>query len=58
MRDLAVGALATIVLARIEQGPDDADHGSRTLRWSNAGHPSPLLIHPDGHTELLDHPAV
>jgi len=56
MRDLAVGALATTVLAKVEQSPADAARGLRTLRWSNAGHPPPLLIHPDGHAELLQRP--
>ena len=51
MRDLDVGALATAVLARVE--PGQAGAGSRTLRWSNAGHPPPLLLHPTGTAELL-----
>jgi serine phosphatase RsbU (regulator of sigma subunit) len=46
---LDVAGLATIVLARIEQ---DAA-GTRLLRWSNAGHPPPVLLHPDGTTTLL-----
>ena len=35
-------------------GPDE-DTGAPTLqlRWSNAGHPPPLLINPDGTAELL-----
>ena len=57
MRDLGTGVLATAVLARVEPpGPDD-DTGAPTLqlRWSNAGHPPPLLINPDGTAELLGH---
>jgi len=57
MRDLATGALATTVLAKVEQGPDDAARGLRTLRWSNAGHPPPLLVRPDGRAELLTRPS-
>jgi PAS domain S-box-containing protein len=57
MRDLAVGALATAVLAKIEQEPADAAQGLRTLRWSNAGHLPPLLIHPGGRAELLTRPS-
>ncbi len=49
---LDVAGLATIVLARIEQ-PADAG-GMRILHWSNAGHPPPVLLHPDGSTTLLD----
>jgi serine phosphatase RsbU (regulator of sigma subunit) len=55
IRDLAVGSLATVVLARIE-GVDPGDGGacsSRRLRWSNAGHPPPLVIEADGSTRLL-----
>ena len=26
------------------------------LRWSNSGHPPPLLIRPDGEVVLLDEP--
>lgn len=57
MRDLATGALTTGVLAKVEQSPDDEARGLRTLRWSNAGHLPPLLVHPDGHAELLSRPA-
>jgi len=53
MRDLAVGSLVTAILAKVEQTPDEAAAGLRTLRWSNAGHPAPLLISPDGDAELL-----
>ena len=53
MHDLAVGALATAVLARVEQGPAEAERGERVLRWSNAGHPPPLLIEPGGRARLL-----
>ena len=49
MRDLAVGELATAVLARLEGGEEDG----YLVRWSNAGHLPPLLVHPDGRTELL-----
>ena len=61
LEDLAVGALATTVLARIDRSPDDGDgdgDGSpSTLRWSNAGHPPPLVLHPDGRAELLARPS-
>jgi serine phosphatase RsbU (regulator of sigma subunit) len=54
MCDLAVDTLATAVLATVEQGPDDAERGVRLLRWSNAGHPPPLLIAPDGAVTVLE----
>ncbi|WP_168220599.1 SpoIIE family protein phosphatase [Streptomyces sp. RFCAC02] len=43
-------SMATLVLARVEGPPD----GPWTLRWTNAGHPPPLLMTPDGHAEYLD----
>lgn len=52
IRDLRVDALATAVLVRVEPAP--AGNGWLTLRWSNAGHPPPLLIRADGSTRLLD----
>jgi serine phosphatase RsbU (regulator of sigma subunit) len=54
MRDLAVGTLATAVLATVEQTGDDADAGLRVLRWSNAGHPPPLLLEVDGTVTVLE----
>ena len=53
MRDLGVDALATAVLATVEQSPEQAQQGLRTVRWSNAGHPPPLLLHTDGRIEEL-----
>jgi serine phosphatase RsbU (regulator of sigma subunit) len=52
--DLAVETLATAVLATVEQGPEQAARGTRLLRWSNAGHPPPVLIGPDGTVSLLE----
>ena len=46
---LRTGALATATVARVD--PDG--HGGRALSWSNAGHPPPLLRHPDGRVEVL-----
>ena len=51
---LAVDCLATVVLARIERTPDVPVVGTRTLRWSNAGHPPPVLLHADGTSTVLD----
>ncbi|OMQ14907.1 hypothetical protein A7K94_0213230, partial [Modestobacter sp. VKM Ac-2676] len=49
---LGVDALATVVLGRVEC--DGA--GGRTFRWTNAGHPPPLLLQPDGRVEVLTPP--
>lgn len=51
MEDLGVDAIATIVYARVEA--DDGAAG-RTLRWTNAGHPPPLLVTAEGEVSLLD----
>ncbi|WP_432482845.1 SpoIIE family protein phosphatase [Kineococcus esterisolvens] len=68
LRGLDVGALATAVLVTIERVSTEQvsaqrfsveQHraqqaaGTHLLRWSNAGHPPPLLIHPEGVTEVL-----
>ena len=53
LRDLGVGALATCVLATLEQDEHDRAEGVRRLRWSSAGHLPPLVVHADGSAELL-----
>ncbi|MFI7545392.1 PP2C family protein-serine/threonine phosphatase [Actinoplanes sp. NPDC049599] len=50
LQGFAVDVFATVVLAQIER----AEHGTRRLRWSNAGHPPPVLIAPDGTVRLLE----
>lgn len=54
VRGLRVDTLATVVLARIEPDDDAAGDGSRLLRWTNAGHPPPVLLLADGSTRLLE----
>ncbi|MCW2681298.1 MAG: Sensor phosphatase [Frankiales bacterium] len=49
LRDLAVASLATAVFARLLPCAD----GTRLLRWSNAGHPPPLVLEPDGTVHVL-----
>ncbi|SDO61051.1 GAF domain-containing protein [Klenkia soli] len=56
MGALAIDTYATLVLGRIEQPAPAAASGMRRLRWTNAGHPPPLLLHPDGRVEVLDRP--
>lgn len=53
IRDLGVGALATVVLAKIDQNDVDRRAGVHRLCWSNAGHPPPLLLDRDGTARLL-----
>lgn len=54
MRGLQVETTATAVIARLEQAGSDRADGLRTLRWSNAGHPPPMALLPDGTVEVLD----
>ncbi|WP_130288957.1 SpoIIE family protein phosphatase [Pseudonocardia sediminis] len=51
VQGLDIAAMATAVYARLE--PAGAD-GSRVLRYSNAGHPVPLLRRPGGELVRLD----
>ena len=53
MADLHASTLATVLLARVEQSPEDEAAGLRRLRWSSAGHLPPVLLLADGTTELL-----
>lgn len=46
-------AMATAVAARIEQTDEQLERGERTLRFSRAGHLSPLLVDPDGGVHEL-----
>lgn len=48
---LGVDALSTVIVARIEQASDE--HEVRTLRWSSAGHPPPVVVRADGGVEML-----
>jgi serine phosphatase RsbU (regulator of sigma subunit) len=53
IRQLSVDTVATALYGRVEQPEDYAAHGLRLFRWSNAGHPPPLLVEPDGTARLL-----
>lgn len=51
---LAISTLATALIARLEQTPDQERLGLRTLRWSSAGHLPPIVQRAAGGTERLD----
>ncbi|MCW2581695.1 MAG: hypothetical protein JWQ53_485, partial [Klenkia sp.] len=51
LADLGTGVYATLVLACLDE-PDE--HDVRTVRWTNAGHPAPLVVRTDGRVEVLD----
>ncbi|MBB3086355.1 SpoIIE family protein phosphatase [Geodermatophilus sabuli] len=57
---LGIPTMATAAVARVEQTPEQRAAGLTSLRWSNAGHPPPLLLHPDGRVEelLADRPEL
>ena len=58
MELLQVQPLATALIARLEQTPEEFDRGVTRLAWANAGHPPLLVVHPDGRQQFLDsHPA-
>jgi PAS domain S-box-containing protein len=48
METLRTGTAATAVVARLDQTGDERGRGVTRLRWSNAGHPPPMVLCPDG----------
>ncbi|WP_299960486.1 SpoIIE family protein phosphatase [uncultured Modestobacter sp.] len=53
MATLMVATVATVAVARLEQTPDEESRGVTRVRWSNAGHPPPFVINPDGSVQPL-----
>src|SRR3954451_3144839 len=53
---LAVPALATALVCRVEQDAEEQAVGLRRLRWSTAGHPDPMLLFTDGTVVDLSAP--
>ncbi|MGY1916887.1 PP2C family protein-serine/threonine phosphatase [Blastococcus sp. SYSU DS0973] len=45
---LRLNTYATAALARFEQTKAEKERGITRMRWASAGHPPPLIIHPDG----------
>jgi serine phosphatase RsbU (regulator of sigma subunit) len=44
---------ATALVARVQRFRPDRPAVDRALLWSSAGHPPPLLLHPDGTVDVL-----
>ena len=56
LSETGITTLATALVARVEEPPAAVPGACRLLRWSNAGHPPPLLLGPDGTASLLERP--
>ncbi|MGY1709361.1 SpoIIE family protein phosphatase [Geodermatophilus sp. SYSU D00758] len=50
---LGQDVFATALVARVERFSPDQPARDRALTWSSAGHPPPLLLHPDGTVDVL-----
>ncbi|WP_336029203.1 SpoIIE family protein phosphatase [Geodermatophilus sp. FMUSA9-8] len=50
---LDVATLATAAVARLEQTADERARGVTRVRWANAGHPPPFVVHRDGTVAAL-----
>ena len=50
--------MATVLVGRLEQDPDDALAGRTRLRWASAGHLPPVLAGPDGERRVAARPAA
>lgn len=53
MAVLQINTLATAAVARFEQYDEEGARGGARLRWSNAGHPPPVLVSSGGTVTVL-----
>jgi PAS domain S-box-containing protein len=56
MTALQTGTTATAVVLRLEQTDEQVCRGVATVRWTNAGHPPPMILEPDGSVTTLAAP--
>ncbi|WP_433089067.1 PP2C family protein-serine/threonine phosphatase [Dactylosporangium sp. CA-052675] len=57
MSGFGLDTFATVVLAQVSLDPEPGAPAPYTLHWSNAGHPPPILLTPDGAATLLRRPS-
>ena len=53
MPTLQIDTTATAVVAQVEQTPQEREAGTARLRWSNAGHPPPIVAVPQADGSVL-----
>ncbi|HVE74863.1 MAG TPA: GAF domain-containing SpoIIE family protein phosphatase [Mycobacteriales bacterium] len=53
IQGLDVHTTASAIVGRLEQTEQELDEEVTRLRWSNAGHPPPLVVTPEGDVSLL-----
>ena len=58
LRGLTLDIMATALVARLEREEPEASTGTVRFRWSNAGHPPPLVLSPDGKVSVLEGPVA
>ncbi|HEX2073320.1 MAG TPA: SpoIIE family protein phosphatase [Geodermatophilus sp.] len=54
LRGLALGTMATALVARLEQDEADLRRNQTRLRWSSAGHLAPVVVQPDGRVTVAE----
>jgi serine phosphatase RsbU (regulator of sigma subunit) len=53
---LGHAVFATALVAQLEVRPPEDPAAALSVSWSSAGHPPPLLLHPDGTVDVLADP--
>ena len=53
LQTLQSSILATAAAGRLEQTPEERAQHLTRLRWSNAGHPPPMVLTPEGRVDVL-----